>query len=143
VSAGEDLLAQPVGSGESHQPFHAAQSRLLVAAFRDGHTMTLDASQDGVERLVVVQVPAERRDVLGGAAPQQEVALVVVEAKPHHVRRPVVEVHADGVAAESSPVAELLGLDHDVAQMDLAEHRRAHRLLTASAESGLRKSMTN
>jgi hypothetical protein len=129
--AGEDLLGQPVGSGESDQPLHAAQSRQLGGAFRDGHAVVSDTTQDRIERLVVVQLPAERGDVLGRATPQQEPACVVVEAKPHGVCRRVVEVYADGVAAESSPVAELLGLDHDVAQMDLAEHRRTHRPLTS------------
>ena len=39
--------------------------------------------------------------------------------------RRVVEVHADGVTAESSPVGELLGLDDDVAEMDVAEDAHA------------------
>ena len=74
-------------------------------------------------KVVVVELPAEGGDVLGGSALQQEPALVVVEAESHDVGQGVVEVHADGVAAEASPVGELLGLDDDVAEVDVAEHR--------------------
>ena len=73
--------------------------------------------------LVVVELPAERGDVLGGSALQQEPALVVVEAESHDVGQRVVDVHADRVATEASPVGEPLGLDDDVAEVDVAEHR--------------------
>ena len=85
--AGEDFLGQPVGSGEADQPFHAAQRGLLVGALGHWYPMTPDAGEDGVERVVIVQVPAERGDVLGRAALQQKPALVVVEAEPHRVGR--------------------------------------------------------
>ena len=33
----------------------------------------------------------------------------------------VVDVHADGVAAEAPPIGEPVGLDDDVAEVDVAE----------------------
>ena len=78
-------------------------------------------ADDFVERAVVVELPAEGGDVLGRSALQQEPAFVVVQAESHDVGQRLVEVHADGVAAEAPPVGELVGFDDDVAEMDVAE----------------------
>jgi hypothetical protein len=71
---------------------------------------------------MVVEFPPESRGVFGGTALQQEAALVVIEAEAHDTGQGLVEVHPDGVSAEPSPVGELLGLDHDITEVDLAEH---------------------
>ena len=100
--------------------------------------MSGDSGEDLVEGVVVVELPPEGGDVLGGAAPQQEPALVVVEPESHRVGEAVVEVHADGVAAEPPPVGELLGLDDDVAEVDVAEHRRPGHDPKTDAQKGTR-----
>ena len=126
--AGEHLLRQAVGSGKPNQALDAAERDFLRGALGDGHPVSGDSRDDLVEGVVVVELPAESGDVLRGAAPQQEAAFVVVEAEPHGVGEAVVEMHADGVAAEPPPVGELLGLDDDVAEVDVAEdvmHERA------------------
>ena len=90
--------------------------------------MPADTRDDFVERVVVVELPAEGGDVLGRTALQQKPAFVVVQAESHDVGQCLVEVHADGVAAEAAPVAELVGLGDDVAEVDVAEevsHGRA------------------
>ena len=78
---------------------------------------------DLVEGGVIVDVPAERDDVLGRAATEQEAAFLVVEAEAGRVGSHVVEVHADGVGAEAVPVGEVVGFDDDVAEVDAAEDR--------------------
>lgn len=83
--------------------------------------MGADAGFDAFEGGVVVDVPAGGDDVLGGAAPDEEAALLVVEAEAHQVGGEVVVVHADGVGAEAAPVGEAPGLDDDVAEVDGAE----------------------
>jgi hypothetical protein len=72
---------------------------------------------------MVVEVPAQRDHVLGRAAPKQHPALVGVQAESDGVGHHIVEVHPDRVAAETPPVIELVGLDDDVAQVHIAEHR--------------------
>ena len=62
---------------------------------------------DLIERAVVVDLPPEGGGVLGRSALQQEATFVVVQAESHDVGQRLVEVHADGVAAEASPVGEL------------------------------------
>ena len=116
------LLSQTVGSGETHEAFHTAQSGVLGRAFGDGDPVGLDARLDGFEGGMVVEFPPESGGVLGGTALQQEATLVVIEAETHDTGQGLIEVHPDGVAAEPSPFGELLGLDHDITEVDLAEH---------------------
>lgn len=124
VCPGKDLLGKAIGPRETDQPFHTAQRGFLGGAFGDWYPVSSDARNDFVEGVVVVEVPSESGDILSGAALQQETALVVVEAKTHHIGQCLVDVHADGVAAETPPVSELLRLDDDVAEVDIAEHAR-------------------
>ena len=115
--------ASPLGPGNRDEAFDAAQRGFLGGALGDGHPVAADAAIDLVEGVVVVELPAQGDDVLGGSAPQQEAAFVVVEAESHDVGQAMlVEMHADGVAAEAAPVGELLGFDDDVAEVDVAEH---------------------
>lgn len=141
-----DLLGDALGAGEAEQAFDAAQRRLLGGAHGDGDAVGADPGLDLLESDVVVEVPADGDDVLGGPAPQQEAALVVVEAEAHQVAGEVVVVHADGVGAEPAPVGEPLRLDDQVTQVHGAEdvglggHRRparksVHRPLNSSARS--------
>ena len=73
-------------------------------------------AEDLVERLIVVDVPADRHDVFGRSALDQEAALAIVEPEPHHLVGELVDVQADSVGAEAPPVGEPLGLDHDIAR---------------------------
>ncbi len=115
-------MRQAVGAGEPHQTLNAAQPGLLGGSFDNRHTVASNPGEDFVERAMVVDLPSERGDVLGGPAPQQKTALVVVESKSQHVGHGLVQMHADGVAAEAPPVGEPFGLDDDVAEMDAAEN---------------------
>ena len=85
---------------------------------------------DLIEGAVVVDLPPKGGDVLGRSALQQKATFVVVEAESHDVRQRLVEVHADGVTAEASPVGEFVGLDDDVAEVDVAEDVRHGRAST-------------
>ena len=127
TGAGEDLLCEAVGPGEPHEALDSSQRGFFCASLGDGHAMPGDPGDDFVEGVVVVELPAEGGDVLGRSALQQESAFVVVQAESHDVGQRLVEVHADGVAAEASPVAELVGLDDDVAEVDVAEDVRHGR----------------
>ena len=129
TGTGEDLLCQAVGAGEPHQPFDAAQPGLLGGPFDDRHAVAGNPGEDLVKRAMVVDLPAERGDVLGGSALQQKSALVVVEAESHHVGQGLVQVHADRIAAEPPPLGELFGVDDDIAEMNAAEdvHRVENR----------------
>jgi hypothetical protein len=102
-----------------------------------------DPGEDLVERVVVVELPPEGGDVLGRSALQQEAALVVVEPKSHDIGQGFVDVHADGVTAETSPVGELVGFDDDVTEVHVAENRRCWRNHDAKAELSERKSVTS
>ena len=97
VGPREDLLRQTVGAGEPHQAFDAAQRGFLGGALGDGHTVPGDPGEDLVEGVVVVELPAEGGDVLGGSTLQQESAFVVVEAESHRRRR--------GVSSRCMPMA--------------------------------------
>jgi hypothetical protein len=127
AGAREDLLHQAVGAGEPREALDTAQRRLFSRPLGDRHAAPDDPVEDFVECVVVVEFPAERGDVLGGPALQQEAALVVVEPETHEVGQHLVEVHADGVAAKTAPLAELAGLDDDVAEVDAAENIRHGR----------------
>ena len=113
---------------EPHEPLDPSQRGFLFGSLGDGHAVPGDPGDDLVERAVVVELPAERGGVLCRSALQQEPAFVVVQAESHDIGQRLVDVHADGVAAEPSPVGELLGLDDDVPEVDVAEdvsHGRA------------------
>jgi hypothetical protein len=86
-----------------------------------------DTGQDLVERVVVIELPAECGGVLGRSPLQQKPAFVVVEAEAHDVGEGFVDIHADGVTAEATPVGESVGLDDDVAEMNVAEEVRHGR----------------
>jgi hypothetical protein len=83
-----------------------------------------DAGDHLIERHVVVEFPAQGGDVFGRSPLQQEAAFVVVEPEPQHISEGLVDVHADGVATETPPVAELLGFDGDVAEVHVSEDVR-------------------
>lgn len=114
--AGADLLGDALGAGEAQEAFDAALLRLLGGALGAGDAMGADSGLDLFERGVVVEVPAGGDDVLGRAAPQQEPALLVVQAEARQAGVEVVVVHADGVGAEAAPVREAVRLDDDVTQ---------------------------
>ena len=98
-----------------------------------------DAGDDLVESRVVVELPPEGGDILGTSPLQQEPALVVVEPESHDVGEGLIEVHADGVAAEAPPVRELLGFDDDVAEVHVAEDASHGRV----SNPGSRNSVTS
>ncbi|STZ73112.1 Uncharacterised protein [Mycolicibacterium fortuitum] len=93
------------------------------------------ASDDVVERDVVVELPAERGDVLSRPTLQQEAAFVVVEPESKDVPQHIVDVHADAVAAETPPITELLGFDDHVSEVDIAEHARHERASSPCRET--------
>jgi hypothetical protein len=80
-----------------------------------------------VERLVVVDEPAEGADVLRGRALEEEAALVVVEPEAHDVAGELIDVEADGVGTEAPPVREARRADDEVAEVDRSEHVPAAR----------------
>src|SRR4029078_13704548 len=104
-----DPRPQAVRTGKAPPPFDAAKGRLFRGALGDGNAVAGHTGHDGVEGGVVVELPTQCGDVLGGGALEQAVAVGVVEAKPHHVGQRVVVVHADRVLAEAAPVGELVG----------------------------------
>jgi hypothetical protein len=127
MGAGEDFLREPVGSRETHEPLHTSQRGFFCRAFCDWNAVPGYSADDLIERAVVVELPPERGDVLGRPALQQKAAFVVVQAESHDVAEGFVQVHADGVAAEASPVGELVGFDDDVAQVNIPEDLRHGR----------------
>ncbi|SKW01390.1 Uncharacterised protein [Mycobacteroides abscessus subsp. abscessus] len=95
------------------------------------------AGDDLVEAGVVVDLPAERGDIFGGAALQQESALVSIQSEPHVVGLGFIQVHADGVASESAPVGEPVRFDDDIAEVDVAENRCRERGCLQRFEAGI------
>src|SRR3984885_3167112 len=133
---GEQLLCQAIRAGEPHQTLNAMQPGLLRGSLDNRHTMASNSCEDFVVSVMVVDLPAERGDVLGWPAPQQKPALVVVEPESQHVGAGIVDMHADGVVTETPPVGKPLVLNDDIAQVDAAKD--VHRSKTDGA---LRKSM--
>lgn len=119
----EDLGANAFGAGETPEPFHAAQGGFVGCAFVDRDPAVGDPGDDPVERLVIVDLPAEGGHILGGAALDQESARPVVEPETHRVGVEPVDVHADRRGPEAIPVGQSLGLHRDVAQVHRSEHR--------------------
>lgn len=121
----EDLGGHALRAGEAPQPLHPAQRTFLLGPLDDRYAGRVHTSQDDLEGLVVIDLPAQSRDVLRRAALQQEAALVVVHPEPRHVAGELVHVEADRVLAEATPVRETPGLDDDVAEVDPAERVHA------------------
>src|SRR5208283_1026410 len=128
AGGGVDLLGKYVGSGEAQEAFDSAQFGFLVGALDGGYPVVDDAAVDFVEGRVVVDVPAQCDDVLGGSPPQQDAAFVGIQAESDRVGCHVVAVHADRVATEAAPVVELVRFDYGVAQVDIAEQISGHRV---------------
>jgi hypothetical protein len=122
LGAGEYLLRQPVRPGKTRQTFDAAKGRLLCGSVGDWNAVTPYPAEDFIEGVVVVELPPDRDHVLGGSALQQETTRVVVEPKSDGIGQRLVKVHPDGIATEPAPVVELVGLDHDVAEVYLPEY---------------------
>ena len=136
--ASEDLLRQPVGAGEPNEALDSTQRGFLCTALGYRHAVPGDSGEDFVERVVIVELPPERGDVLGGSALQQEPALVLIEPEPHDIGQSLVEMHADGVAAEPPPVGEPVGLDDDVAEVDVSEHDAGRHGANVDFSEGIR-----
>src|ERR1700733_12737291 len=100
TGAREDFLHQTVGAGKPHEALDTAQRGLLRGAFGHRHATPGDSADDVVESAMVVDLPAKGSDVLGRTALQQKSTFVVVEPESHDVTQRLVEMHADGVAAE-------------------------------------------
>ncbi|GJN96247.1 hypothetical protein NJB1907f44_43200 [Mycobacterium marinum] len=61
---GVDLLGQAVGPGESREPRHPAQGGLFGRTFDDRDALAPNPIDDFLECVVVVELPAQGRDVL-------------------------------------------------------------------------------
>src|SRR5271166_1782805 len=85
-----------------------SQLRVFLATHYGRHAVVSDATTDLVEGRVVIEVPAECDDILGGSTLQQNAAFVGVQTEADRVGRHVVKVHADGVATEAFPVTEFV-----------------------------------
>ena len=125
--AAEDLLGEPLRPGEAHQSLDAAQHGLLACALGDGHAGAGDAPDDLLEGAVIIELPADGGDIFRRSPLEQETARVIVEPKSQVLGAEFVAVHADGVLAEAPPVGEPVGLDHQIAQVRLAEDVHAPR----------------
>ena len=117
ASGGVDLLRESIGPREPQEALDPSQLRVFLATLDGRHAVVGDATTDLVEGGVVVEVPAECDDVLGGSTLQQDAAFVGVQTEADRVGRHVVEVHADGVATEAFPVTELVRFDDDIAEV--------------------------
>ena len=122
VGGREDLGRRALRAGEAPETLDPAQPALLLGALGDRQPDIGDATEDDLEGLVVIDEPAESRDVLDGGALEQEAALVLVESEAHDVTGEFVDVQADRVGAEASPVHEALGADDDIPEVDRAKN---------------------
>ncbi len=126
----EDFLCDAFRAGEAPQPLHAPQGRFLGCRLDDRDPALGDPRDDAVEGFVIVDLPAQRDDVLGRAPPDQEPAGAIVEAKTHGIAVEIVDVQPDRIGTETPPIGQPIRLHDNVSQV----HRTEHRIIGARAE---------
>ena len=77
--------------------------------------------QDQLQRMLVVQLPADGDHVLGRAFAHDHAALVRVDAQRQHAAVDALGMQAQAVAGKALPFGQLARFDHQVAQADAPE----------------------
>ena len=108
-------------SGESPEALDTPEPRGVGIAFGHGYAPGAQPGTDRLQRFRVIELPAQRGDVLGRTVEDDQPATVRVHPKCHGVVRSRVEVQPQAVHAEAPPGVVALRFDQHVPEADSPE----------------------